>query len=256
MRAVNLLPERDRVRGPATVPAGSSRVVLGVLGALLLAVLVMVFTQNKITGNKADIAQAQQEQQQAEQRSAQLGSFGQFSQIKATRVSSISALAKSRFDYERLMRELALVLPQGTSITEVNASTTGAPDGAAGAAPAPAPAPASGASTATTSTGAAATGPSVKIVGCAKTQSAVAETMVRLRNLDRADDVQLTDSSRAAEASGSSGAAPTSDAGSGGAGCGKHYAFDATVTFAAGPVAADGKGEQATRVPTTLGGGS
>ncbi|MGI8749794.1 MAG: hypothetical protein ACR2J6_04475 [Thermoleophilaceae bacterium] len=268
MRAVNLLPERDRVRGPAQVPAGSSRLVLGVLGALLLAVLVLVLSQNQITGRKAQIATAQQEQKQAEVRSAQLGSFGEFSQIKKTRVTSISTLAKSRFDYERLMRELALVLPEDTWVTEVDASTTGSPDATAGATPAPAPstgptpAPAPSTGTATsappstgTTTGAPAA-PSVKIVGCAKTQSTVAETMVRLRNLHRVEDVELTDSTRPAKASASGPTgSSTPAAGSTGTGCGKRYSFDATVTFVAAPADAE-QGERGHRVPTVLGGGS
>ena len=267
MRAVNLLPEGDRVRGPAAVPAGSSRLVLGVLGALVLAVLVLVLSQNQITNHRAEIASAGQEQKQAEQRAAQLGSFGEFSQIKKTRVTSISTLAESRFDYERLMRELARVLPGDTWVTEVAASSTGSPDGAtpspapSSGAPAPAPpstgtpAPPSSGASAPPSSGApaAASGaPTVKIVGCAKTQSKVAETMVRLRNLHRVEDVELTDSTRPVEAS-ASGATGSSApaAGPTGTGCGKRYAFDAKVTFAAAAA-----GEPKKRVPTVLGGGS
>jgi len=271
VRAVNLLPEGDRVRGPAAVPAGSSRLVIGVLGALVLAVLVLVLSQNQITNHKAEIASAGQEQKQAEQRAAQLGSFGEFSQIKKTRVTSISALAESRFDYERLMRELARVLPRDTWVTEVAASSTGSPDGAAPATPAPAPSsgtppapPSSGSTTsAAPSTGtpaAAPAAPAVKIVGCAKTQSTVAETMVRLRNLHRVEDVELTDSTRPAKAaaSGATGSpAPAAGAGAaaGAGGCGKRYSFDATVTFAAAPPDA-GQGGRRNRVPTVLGGGS
>ncbi len=274
MRAVNLLPEGDRVRGPAAVPAGSSRLVLGVLGALVLAVLVLVLSQNQITNHRAEIVSAGQEQKQAEQRAAQLGSFGEFSQIKKTRVTSISTLAESRFDYERLMRELARVLPGDTWVTEVAASSTGSPDGAAPATPAPAPssgapapappstgtpAPPSSGASAPPSPGApaAASGaPTVKIVGCAKTQSKVAETMVRLRNLHRVEDVELTDSTRPpkASASGATGSSAPA-AGPTGTGCGKRYAFDAKVTFAAAPAAA-GQGEPEKRVPTVLGGGS
>jgi len=274
VRAVNLLPEGDRVRGPAPVHAKSSRVVLGVLGALLLAVLLVILSQNSITGRKADIAAATQEQKQAEVRASQLGSFGEFSQIKETRVASISTLAKARFDYERLMRELALVLPGDTWVTEVDASSTASPDGTAAATPTPAPtaapAPSAGASTpapaaspstpaAAPATTAAAAAPTVKIVGCAKTQSMVAETMVRLRNLHRVDDVELTDSTRPAAAASagaaSAGAAPSGAAGTPTTGCGNRYSFDATVTFAADTAAAL-PGEHDTRVPTVLGGGS
>lgn len=242
--------------------------VLGVLGALLLAVLLLVLSQNSITGRKADIAAATQEQKQAEVRASQLGSFGEFSQIKETRVASITALAEARFDYERLMRELALVLPGDTWVTEVDASSTASPDGTAAATPAPtaAPAPSAGAATpapaasASTSTPApaaapaAAAAPTVKIVGCAKTQSMVAETMVRLRNLHRVDDVELTDSTRPSAAA-SAGAAPSAATGTPGTGCGNRYSFDATVTFAAGSAAAL-PGDHEKRVPTVLGGGS
>lgn len=265
MKAVNLLPDRDRVRAPAQVPTGASRLVLGLLGALLLAVVVLVLSQNQVTDRKAKIATAQQEQKEAEQRAAQLGSFGEFSEVKKTRVASISKLAQSRFDYERLMRELALVLPQDTWVTEVDASSTGAPAGTAPststAAPAPAaPAPSTSGSSSTPAPAAAAAppaAPSVKIVGCAKTQSMVAETMVRLRNLHRVEDVELTDSTRpsqaaAAGSTGSPSAAPGAGAGTG---CGKRYAFDATITFAAAPADAQ-PGERGDRVPTVLGGGS
>jgi hypothetical protein len=265
VKAVNLLPDRDRVRAPAQVPTGASRLVLGLLGALLLAVVVLVLSQNQVTDRKAKIATAQQEQKEAEQRAAQLGSFGEFSEVKKTRVASISKLAQSRFDYERLMRELALVLPQDTWVTEVDASSTGAPAGTAPststAAPAPAaPAPSTSGSSSTPAPAAAAAppaAPSVKIVGCAKTQSMVAETMVRLRNLHRVEDVELTDSTRpsqaaAAGSTGSPSAAPGAGAGTG---CGKRYAFDATITFAAAPADAQ-PGERGDRVPTVLGGGS
>jgi len=245
MRAVNLLPEGDRARGPAAVPAGSSRLVLGGLAALLLALIVVVVTQNQITTRKADIAEARHEQQQAEQRSAALGSFGEFSQIKNTRVRSISELANSRFDYERLMRELALVVPDGVWMVSAVASSTGEAEGTGGGSSTPPPA--TGAPAA-----AGAGAPSVKLTGCAKTQSQVAETMVRLRNLHRAEDVQLTDSTRPPEASSGSEGGEASDGG-----CGANYSFNTTVTFSASGDDDDAsEGEHGDRVPGTLGGGA
>ncbi len=255
MRAVNLLPERDRARGPAKVPDGSSRLVLGVLGGLLVVVMVVVFTQNQITDRNAQIAKARQEQQQAEQRAAALGSFGEFSQIKKTRVDSISQLAKSRFDYERLMRELALVLPHDVWVISADAASTGAPGETGSSAAAPAPssgssAPSTPPSSGTPAPGASAATPSVKIIGCAKTQPKVAETIVRLRNLHRAEDVELTDSTRTPQASGSGASGATSSTG-----CGKHYSFDTTVTFSPAP-AHTTQGERSDPVPGTLGGGA
>lgn len=245
MRAVNLLPQGDRAQAVGPAPAGSSQVLLGGLAVLVLAMLVLVFSQNQVTDRKQEIAKLTAEQQAAQQRSSSLGSFGQFAEIKQTRVKSISDLAKTRFDWERLMRELALVLPKGTWISSVNASSSGTLDPASGPSPTAAPTDAGG-------------GPSAKIVGCAKSQSRVAETMVRLESLYRAEDVTLAEStgpedSAAAATAPDSGTTSGGEAAGGEASCGKNYRFTATVAFRA-----DGKREAPGRrgVPSSLGGGS
>ena len=251
MRAVNLLPVGERARGPAKVPDRASHIVLGVLGGLVLAVLVVVVTQNQITDRSRQIAEAKQETETAEQRSASLGAFGEFAEIKRTRVQSVSELAKARFDYERLMRELALVLPKDTWVTTATAASTAPEDGTA---------PAAGTTTAPAG-GAAPSGPSLKLGGCAKTQSKVAETMVRLRNMHRAEDVTLVDSTRpagpaagaGAPSSSSSSSSSGSTSGATGEGCGDAFVFNVTIAFAATPD--DGNGRDG-KTPVTLGGGS
>ena len=250
MRAVNLLPTGERARHTAPAPGGAGHILLGVLGALLVAVLAVVFTQNQITDRRTEIARAKLEQQQAEQRATKLGGFAQFAQIKQTRVQSVSDLAKSRFDWERFMRELALVLPSGTWITEANAASSGLPEGAAasGAPSSTPPASAPG-------TDPASAGPSVNLVGCARTQRTVAATMVRLRRLYRAEEVKLADSSTAAEAASSAGTGATTDSGSSSDGCGKRYKFDIAVSFSAAPPDAP-QGERGDDVPVRLGGGA
>jgi hypothetical protein len=122
-------------------------------------------------------------------------------------------------------------------LTEVSASAAGTPD-SAGSAPT-ADAPASGA-------------PTVEISGCAKTQSTVATTMVRLRSLHRATDVELGESANASPSEGGAttgSAAPATGQGD----CGKGYAFKTTVTFSSEP---SGTSTPHDRVPTSLGGGS
>jgi Tfp pilus assembly protein PilN len=233
MRAVNLLPANDRRRRAAEVPSNASYVFLGVLGALLLAVVALVMTGNSITTTKAEIARAQQETQASQARIAELGPFGQFSQVKQTRLDSVTALSSSRFDWERLMRELALVLPEDVFITEASASAAG-------------DAEADGGDPSSTPDGAAAVGtPSLALTGCAPSQPTVAEVMVRLRNLHRAEDVELGESAKP-------------DAVEGGSimeGCGSDYTFNVTVTFSAAPPA-DEQGESGDSVPSQLGGGA
>lgn len=243
MRPVNLLPAGDRARRPASTSKNASYIVLGVLGALLLVMLTVVVTQNQINSRTSEIAAVKQETAEAQQRTAALGPFGQFATIKETRVQSVTQLAQARFDWERLMRELALVLPEDTWITSASASAAGAPEGGAAAA----------SPTGTTATSIA---PSVNLVGCAPTQSVVAEVMVRMRNLHRAQDVELTESARPDEQPVVPGAAPVAAEPTGTAGgCGDRYQFNTTVTFApATDVGLDD--EQGDSVPSSLGGGS
>ena len=139
MRPVNLLPDDLRPRRASGALSGSSYAVVGVLGALFLMVVVYVLTANKVNSHKTDIAQVERETQEAEARAAALAPYERFAQIKATRVASVTQLASQRFDWERMVREVALVLPAGTSVTELNATTAGATAGAATAAPTSAP---------------------------------------------------------------------------------------------------------------------
>ena len=234
MRPVNLLPSADRGRRVATVPSNASYIVLGVLAALLLAVVGVVMTGNQITTRTSEIAKARQETQAAQAKVAKLGPFGQFSAVKQTRLESVTSLSSARFDWERLMRELALVLPKDVWITETNASATGAVDAAAAS-------PAAGAATPA--------GPQVQVIGCAPGQPDVAEVMVRLRNLHRAEDVQLAESSQPDGAESAGASANTT------AGCGSSFKFDVTVSFSAAPPPS-AQGERGGLVPSQLGGGA
>lgn len=233
MRPVNLLPADLRPRQASGALAGSAYAVVGVLAALLLMAVGYVMSANQVNSRTSEIAEVRQEQADAEARAAALAPYENFAQIKATRIESVKSLAGLRFDWERLMREVALVLPDGTSLTDLAASTTGAAD-AGGTPPADA--------------AAAAVSPSLNLQGCAERQPDVATLMVRLRRLHRAADVSLTESSKQEASSG--GAAPV-DSGTGSEGCPPDtYLFDLTVTFEPLDV------EVEKPVPARLGGGA
>ena len=276
MRPVNLLPEEYRPRKATGETKGGAYAVLGVLGTLLVMVLGFALVTNQVNSRKTELAQAKTEADQAEAKTQSQGAFADFRQIKQQREQSIKGLAESRFDWERLMRELALVIPEGMWLMDVTASTAGstAPGGAStgstppsggstppagGSTPPPSGGSGSGASSGTSSSGsgqpaAAPAPPSVKLMGCAKDQDDVATLMVRLRKLYRATDVQLGES--AEEENGTSGAA-TSGGGTaavaGSENCGpRRYKFDVTVTFSATPPGAARGG----KAPAALGGGS
>lgn len=230
MRPVNLLPQ-DQRRRPAGGKAGSSYVVLGVLGALLLMVLGYVVVSNQATSRTNDANQADAEATRLEQQAASKAAFSSFAQVKQQRLASVSSVAQTRFDWERFMRELSLVMPAGSWLTTTEASVTGATDETA--------------STSSTTTSTATAGvPTAKLVGCTHHQEDVARMMVRLRQMYRVTDVALNKSAQE-----QTGGETTIDQ------CGDLYKFDLSLTFSPAPPrteAPDGTGS----VPASLGGGS
>ena len=246
MNAVNLLPTKHRPRTPSGGQQGSAYVVVGVLGVLLVLVVFYVLTVNGVNTRKEQVARANAETAQAKARANSLSAYGDFSKVKETRVQSVKELANGRIDWERLTRGLARILPDGVWLTSASASATGTPQ---------APGAASSGGAATTSGGATTSGPKVQLVGCAPTDHAVAVTLVRLRELAGATEVQLNEINRPDPTPKNAGAGAV-PAGTGGTSdCGQvggvpAAKWDATVSF-------DGKaGSAATGVPKSLGGGA
>jgi Tfp pilus assembly protein PilN len=238
MNAVNLLPEKNRPRKPTGGQGKSGYIALGVLGAVLVGLVMYVLSLNSINDSKTKITEATVEAARLNAQANSLGPYGDFAKIKAERVKSVQDLAQGRFDYERLVRELAHVLP--ADVWVVNASAAAATADAS--APAATPAPSAGSSTLT-------------LTGCARDQNEVAVTLVRLRQLQGASDVSLDHSTRGEEQNKSAAAAAPATGSSGDSSCGTtggkpNYSFIAVVTFA--PLTNPDEG----KVPNRLGGGA
>ena len=256
MNAVNLLPEKHRPRKASGGKSHASYAVLCVLGTVLVGMLVYVLTLNSINTSKTKIVEAKAEAARLDAEANALGPYGDFAKIKTERVKSVQTLAEGRFDWERLVRELAHVLP--SDVWLVNASASATPLDAAAGAPAPTTGAAAGTPAAPDPT-AAPVAPTLKLSGCARDQSQVAVTLVRLRELQGAEDVSLDHSTQGQSADGSGGAsgnAPASGTEGGNGDCGEtngkpNYSFQANVTFAA-----QQPGSQSGGVPDRLGGGS
>jgi Tfp pilus assembly protein PilN len=253
MKAVNLLPEKHRPRQPSGGQGKGGYVVLGVLGALLVGVLVYVMTLNSINDSKSQIKKATAEAARLNEEANSLGPYGDFANIKAERVKSVMELAQGRFDYERLVRELAHVLPPDVWLTSASSSSDGSSaTSGSSTPPAPTPTPAAGAAAPS------ATGPTLTLQGCARDQTQVAVTIVRLRELQGATDVSLDHSTRGQSGPGpTAAAAPSSSSGSasGDTDCGTtggrpNYSFAVNVTFAPASSA------QPSVAPNRLGGGA
>ena len=179
MKAVNLIPTEQRRAQATGKQNGSSYIVIGVLVTLLALVGAYVFTSNNVKDRNSKAAAAKVQADRLEAEVAQRGAFTNFSDIKKARLASVVNVATTRFDWERLMRELSRVMPEGSWLQSSDASVTGDVEG----------------ETTTTDTGtAAAPMPKANLVGCTPDQSDVAGMMVRRRQIHRVTDVKLNQS--------------------------------------------------------------
>jgi Tfp pilus assembly protein PilN len=229
MKAVNLVPSEHRRARPSGEGSGGAYAVVGVLAVLLVMAVGYVLTTNSLKQSESKAASAQQQADALEAQAAQLGSFTDFASLKDQRLASVISTAQTRFDWERFMRELALVMPEGSWLQDTEASVYGS-DSSSGA-----PADASGVKPVS---------PSATLVGCTPKQTEVATMMKRLEQLHRVSEVSLNESAREP-----TGGEVTLE------NCGNLYKFDLTVSFEPVPPAKEAP-RGASTVPAKLGGGS
>jgi Tfp pilus assembly protein PilN len=235
MRAVNLLPQKHRPAAPTGGRRGSAYVLIGALAVVLVALVGYVLTGNSINSAKEQVAIAEKETQEAQAKTRALQPYGDFSSVAQGRLASVKTQAQGRIDWERLVRELAHLLPEGSWLTTTDAAAD--------------PSLAEGVKQGD------ATGPVVQLTGCAKDQPIVADTLLRLRRVSGTTDVTLKESVQGEEGTGSSDSAGGSSAQDCGTTGGKpNYTWQATLTFDPAQAAAADTGDKT--VPTRLGGGS
>jgi Tfp pilus assembly protein PilN len=197
MRPVNLIPPEER-RDRRPVRTGPiAYLLVGALALALTGVTLVVLTNNKIGDRKAEIAGLQQKEAAAKVRADQLAPFAQFKSVEEQRTSTIHSLADSRFDWERVMRELALVIPGDVWLTDLSGAVSG-----------------SATSSSSTSTGSSIDAPSLTMKGCASGLDAVAGFLAALRDIDGVTRVGLSSSERPSGGAGSSTGSSSSSGGS------------------------------------------
>jgi len=232
MRPVNLIPAEDRHGENAPLRTGPVAYIL--LGALVLAlagVTMLVLTDNKISDRKSELSQVKREDAAEKTLAESLASYTQFAALHEQRVQTIASLADSRFDWERVMRELSLILPHNVWLTTLDASASA--DAEVGS---------SGSGAALSSSVA---GPSLSIVGCAAGQEAVAGFVTALKDIDGVTRVGVESSELGAEEEGA-GSAGGSGSGAGGSEDCRTRSFIAqfnlVVAFDAAPVTSETEG--------------
>jgi len=181
MRPVNLMPADDRRRRSAASGGATSFLIVGFLLAILAGVTALVLTGNQIDERKAEVAQLEQDRAAAQVRVAGLQAFADFRSMQQARTATVSSLAQSRFDWERVIRELTYVLPSDVWLVELEGTVS--PDvqleNAAGI-----------------SARDAVAGPALELIGCTVSQDAVGRFASALGDIDGVTRVSVLKSER------------------------------------------------------------
>jgi Tfp pilus assembly protein PilN len=225
MRPVNLIPTEERPGNRKPMRGGPlAYIIVGALAAAVIGVAVLAVTSNQISDSKAEIATLENETSAVEARAQALDAYTQFHTLREQRDLTVTSLADSRFDWQRVMRELAIVLPGNVWLTTLSgtASPSVSLDGGGGAA-----------------LRTSALGPALELQGCATGQTAVAGFAQTLKQIDGVTRVGVESSELGEES------------GSGGSSCQTHSSvaqFQMVVAFDAAPVQAGegAEGEAAT----------
>jgi Tfp pilus assembly protein PilN len=206
MRPVNLIPG-DQRRGPgAKMRSGPlAYIIVGALVALLAGVTAMVLTGNEITTSEGEIATLERKNEAAQEHASRLAAYTQLREVHDQRVTTVSSLADSRFDWQRVMQELARIIPGDVWLS--NLTGTVKPEVAV-----------NGAVSVPLRIGVP--GPALEITGCAKGQDAVAGFVSSLKDIDGVTRVALQYSKLpAGESSSSEVTTDSASGGSSGASC-------------------------------------
>ncbi|HET9198600.1 MAG TPA: hypothetical protein VFN92_10150 [Solirubrobacterales bacterium] len=230
MRPIDLTPSDMRQGARAPMRTGPIPYILvGALVAVLAGVALLVTTGNQVTEREGEVAQLKREDAVAKREARRLTPYVQFQTLHEQRLMTVSSLADSRFDWERVVRELSLVLPGDVWLTELNASASGGSE-------------AGGDSGLRSSIA----GPAMELAGCTVGQESVARFVNALKDIDGVTRVAVASSELPAKEEGA--ASSGGEESEGGSECRtrKNIAkFSIVIAFDAAPVpvTAEGEGE-------------
>ncbi|MEO8690768.1 MAG: PilN domain-containing protein [Solirubrobacteraceae bacterium] len=197
MRAVNLLtPElRSAQKGsgaakPSPMETSGGIGAFALLGALALCVVAVagyVLAGNTIKDREASLAAVSAKNDATVKHAAELKPYADFETLANDRASTVQALASARFDWEQSLRDLSRALPSDVYLSSLNGDLDGSSSGGA-----------SGVRSAISA-------PAISLVGCTKSQPAVASLMSRLRNIQGVTRVSLSKSEKAVQVAAGAG---------------------------------------------------
>jgi Tfp pilus assembly protein PilN len=168
MRPINLIPSEQR-RGARKAGGPFGYVLIGGLAILLAGVALLVSTNNQISTSKAEVVEIEAQTRQAQARAASLAAYTKLEETHELRIATVTSLADSRFDWDRVLRELALILPEDIWLTNLSGSVSPAAQVSDGAASA---------------LRGGVAGPAIEILGCGRNHDSVAGFVSALRDID------------------------------------------------------------------------
>jgi Tfp pilus assembly protein PilN len=167
----------DQGARPEATGGAGPFVVLGVLAACVAGAAGYVLTQNTIKQRTADLAAVDAQKQSIKAKSEALRPFADFGTIANARVATVRDLAESRFDWERVLRDLSRAIPADVSLKDITGDLSQSTGGG--------------------SVRGAVAAPAITLHGCAPGQTQVARLMARIHNIDGVTRVSLTKSDNA-----------------------------------------------------------
>jgi Tfp pilus assembly protein PilN len=223
MRPINLIPEEERgLHGGVARTGALLYIVLGSLAVLLIGVVMLVLTSNKVSDREGELAQLEAQKASVTAKASSLARYSQFEEVATRWEADVATVADSRFDWPRVIQQLSLVLPPGASISKLDASSSGGSEGGA----------------------LAVSGPSLTLSGCSTGQDGTAAVVVAMKQIDGVTRVGLSGSSIGGENGGGEVRCPEGDA-----------QFELTAVFDEAPVgeAVIGDGATTEAEPSTEG---
>ena len=200
MRPVNLIPPEERRGSSAPSRTGIlSYLVIGVLAVVLVAVSALVLLGNTVDDKQTEVDGLEAQAMETEARAEGLASYVSFQQTRENRAMTIDSLARSRFDWERVIRELSLVIPKQVWLSNLTGTVSPAvqvDDAAA------------------ISLRTSVPGPALELVGCARSQPAIAKLIAALHDIDGVTRVTAANGIKEGQAAGSTESTQSSDSAS------------------------------------------
>jgi Tfp pilus assembly protein PilN len=186
MRAFDLLPREDGAQDGRRRPT-TPQLVLALVALVMLAALASLFliSNASVADKQTDVDDlrgrlASLEQPQEEPQPSLDGSNEALVQERAGRTTALATALGRRIAWDRVLRDVSLVLPEGVWLDSLAATAATPTDAAAAGQPAAAPDPAAPPSTST-----------FQLTGFAKEQAAIAQLLSRMAVLPELAGVQL-----------------------------------------------------------------